>query len=91
MAKKIQKPHLVEVLEMMAARRVVSFVHEIGLHQSHFEGDSEIGIKVLHNGDILLSSFDHLVQDTILLAGSLRSFSFSHTVRQGNAVAHALA
>ena len=91
MVEKIQKPHFVEVLEMMAARRAVNFVHEIGLHQIHFEGDLEIGIKALCNGDMLLSSLGHLAQDTIFLVSSLRSFSFSHVVRQGNAIAHALA
>ncbi|KAL0003985.1 hypothetical protein SO802_011546 [Lithocarpus litseifolius] len=53
------------------------------LGQSHFEGDSEIGIKALRKGHMLLSSFGHLVQDTLLFASSLRSLSFSHTVRQG--------
>ena len=40
MAQKVQKPHSVEVLELIAARRPVNFVHKIG-HQSHFEGDSD--------------------------------------------------
>ena len=81
MAKKIQRPHFVEVLEMIAVRRAVSFVHEIGLHQSHFEGDSEIGIKALCKGDILSSSFGHLVWDTLIFASSLKSFSFSHILK----------
>ena len=76
---------------MVAARRAVLFATEIGLQQCHFEGDSEIGIKALQNGDILSSSFGHLVRDTLIHVTSLRSFSFSHIVRQGNTVAHALA
>jgi len=36
-----------------------------------------------------LSSFSHLIKDVLASVSSLRSFSFSHTVRQGNA--HALA
>ena len=59
--------------------------------KSHFEGNSKIGIKALRNEDMLLSSFGHLVRDTIFLASSLRSLYFSHTVKQDNAVAHALA
>ena len=80
MAQKVQKPRSVEVLELVAARRAVNFVHEIG-QQSHFEGDSEIGIKALCKGDMLQSSFGHLVRDTLLFVSSLRSFSFSHIVR----------
>ena len=37
------------------------------------------------------SAFGHLVEETLFHASSLRSFSFSHTLRQENAVAHALA
>lgn len=39
---KIQKPHNRENLEMLA-RRAVIFASEIGLQQSHIEGDSETG------------------------------------------------
>ena len=76
---------------MLAARRASAFVQEVGLHQSHFKGNSEIGIRVLQNGDTLLPSFGHLVRDTLACVSFLSSFSFSHTVRQGNAVAPALA
>ena len=41
MAEKIWKPHNVESLEMIAARRVAIFASELGLQQGHFEGDSE--------------------------------------------------
>ena len=60
---------------------------EVGLQQSHFEDDSEIGIKVLQKGNMLFSSFGHLVRDTISFVSPLHSFSFSHNVRYGNAVA----
>ena len=36
-----------------------------------------------------MSSFGHLIKDVLASISSLRSFSFSHTVRQGNAHAHA--
>ena len=32
---------------MLAARCAIKFVQELGLLQSHFEGDSEIGIRAL--------------------------------------------
>uniref|UniRef100_A0A7N2L7F5 RNase H type-1 domain-containing protein n=1 Tax=Quercus lobata TaxID=97700 RepID=A0A7N2L7F5_QUELO len=47
MAEKMKQPHSVECLEMLAARRAVIFVKEIGLQESHFEGDSELVIKEL--------------------------------------------
>ena len=47
MAEKIKQPHSVECLEMLAARWAVIFVKEIGLQESHFEGDSELVIKEL--------------------------------------------
>ena len=50
MAEKISKPHSVECLEALAARRAVIFAKEIGLQQSHFEGDSETVIKGLLEG-----------------------------------------
>ena len=39
---------------------------------------------------MLYSSFGHLLRDSLINANSLRSFSFSHKVREGNAMAHAL-
>lgn len=75
---------------MMAARRVAKLVQEVGLRQSNFEGNSEVGIKVLQDGNMLFSSFGLLVRDTLSFVTPLWGFSFSHTVRQSNAVAHAL-
>ena len=50
MPEKIIKPHPVKCLELLAARRAVIFAKEIGLQQSHFEGDSETVIKGLLAG-----------------------------------------
>ena len=79
------------ILELLAARRAATFVQEIGFCQSHFEGDSESGVKTLKIIDFSFSSFGHLVNDTLFFVRSLRNFSFSHIVRQGNVVAHSLA
>ena len=78
MAEKIKKPFSVEGLEMVAARRVMLFASEIGLQQCHFKGDSEIGIKALQQGDMLSSSFSHLVRDTLIHVTSFRIFSLSY-------------
>ena len=47
MVEKIIKPHSVECLKALAARRAVIFAKQIGLQQSHFERDSETVIKGL--------------------------------------------
>ena len=48
-------------------------------------------IKALQMGTMSSSSSNHLARDIITHVSSLRSFSFSHIVGQGNAVTHALA
>ena len=90
MAKEKKKPHLVECLELLVARRAVIFTKEIGLQQSHFEGDSEMVIKGLQGVGTQFSSLGHLVRDTLSHVSSLWSFSFAHVVRQSNVVAHTL-
>ena len=90
MAEKILKPHSVDSLEMLAARRAVIFASEIGLQQCQFEGDSETVIKAIKGCDLLHSSIGHKVKDTLIFVNPFRSSSFSHLVRQGNTVTHAL-
>ena len=88
---KIPQPFLVTLLELLAARRAAIFIHEVGLCNSVLEGDLETVIKVFQNGDRFQFAFGHLYGDTLLYVKALQSFSFSHTHRQGNCVAHALA
>ena len=45
----------------------------------------------LKNGVNHSSSFGHLISDTSTLSSSLLNYSFSHIVRLGSAVVHALA
>ena len=90
MAEKIIKPHSVKCLELLAARRAVIFAKEIGLQQSHFEGDSETVIKGLLGGGMQFSSLGHLFREILYHVSSMRSFSFAHVVRQSNVVAYAL-
>ena len=81
MAEKIIKPHSVKCLELLAARRAVIFAKEIGLQQSHFEGDSETVIKGLLGGGMQFSSLGHLLREILFHVSSMRSFSFAHVVR----------
>ena len=81
LSEKIPQPSLVTLLELLAARRAAIFVHEVGLHNSILEGDSETVIKTFQKGDMFQYAFGHLFRDTLLYAKSLQSFSFSHTYR----------
>ena len=91
LAKKILYSGLVEVLEDLAARRAAKFAVELGLSSSILEGDSEVVYKALQASDWCHSSISEIVNDTVSMVGSLRTFSFSYTRQQGNNAAHALA
>lgn len=73
---------------MLVAKRAAKLVQGIGLHQSHFEGDSEIGIKALQKSDECFSSFGHVIKDTLSYDSSPFGVSLSHIVKQGNFIAY---
>lgn len=89
--KKIPLPPSITQLKLLATRQAAFFVQEVGLRSSILEGVSEIVINSLRKGEMFQSTFDHLIQDTLVYVNSLQSFSFSHIYRQGNFVADALA
>ena len=91
LAEQIPTPDSVFTLETLAARRVVLFARDIGLHHVVFEGDSESSIHAISNRLLLHSSCGHIIHDILLFSRSFQSFSFSHVCRQGNALADALA
>ncbi|KAL0016359.1 hypothetical protein SO802_003428 [Lithocarpus litseifolius] len=91
LSEKIPQPSSITLLELLAARKVAIFVHEVGLHNSILEGDSETVIKAIQKCDMFQYAFGHHFRDTLLYAKSLQNFSFSHTYRQSNCVADALA
>ena len=64
-------------LETLATRRVVHFVRELGPRNVVFEGDLESSIHAISNILLLHSSCGHIIQDILLFASSLQSFSFS--------------
>ncbi|XP_050289950.1 uncharacterized protein LOC126728124 [Quercus robur] len=91
LAEKIPYPGSVEVLEALAARRAAKFVVELGLSAAEIEGDSEVVWRALKAADGAHSAWGVIIKDTMSIVGSLRTFSFSHTRRQGSCAAHALA
>ena len=91
LSEKIQKPHSVQSVELLAARRAITFCIETGFQNSIFEGDSKLVIKLLRGMGLVKSQDGHIIKDILSYANSLQSFSFSHVSRQGNVVAHALA
>ena len=88
---KIQKPHSVQSVELLAVRRAVIFRIEMGFQNSIFEGDFELVIKSLRGKGLVNSQDGNIITNILSYANSLQSFSFSHVSWQGNAVAHALA
>ena len=91
LAEKITFPGTVEMLEALAARRAVKFVVELGISLSKFEGNLEVVHRALQAADRCHLSIGQIIKDILSIVGSLRTFSFSHTRRQGNYVAHDLA
>ncbi|KAK9988503.1 hypothetical protein SO802_028742 [Lithocarpus litseifolius] len=91
LSEKIKKPPSVVALELLAARRAAVLVSETGFQNSVFEGDSLAVVKSLQGSGMENSAVGHILKDTLSIVSLLKSFSFSHVNRQGNAVAHALA
>ena len=90
LSEKISNPSSIALLEFLAARRVALFISEVGLDNSILEVDSEVIINSLNKGDLFNSAFGHHLKDTMLVVSSLWSWSFSHTIRQGDSVVDAL-
>ena len=91
LAEKIEMPPTVEVLEVMATRRAMIFMEELGFRHAVFEGDFELVVKALVGLCLDRSSIGHIIKDCKSLRGVFQTCSFSHVRRQGNGVAHALA
>lgn len=85
LSEKIPMPSSVVLLETLAARRAVLFIHGLGFRGSIFEGDSTISINVLCHNKFLQSSLGHIIKETLYHASSLQSLFFYHTLKQCNA------
>ena len=87
----IHLPSSIVALETIAARRVVLFVHELGFSDTIFEGDSEEAILAIKKQSFQHLVVDHLVKDIVSSVSKFQYYFFSHTRRQDNVLAHALA
>ena len=67
---KIALPLSVEILEMLAARRVIQFAVQLSFHHATFQGDSESVIKALS-----LGSYSVAVWFSLKLAFTFFAFS----------------
>ncbi|XP_075659092.1 uncharacterized protein LOC142628955 [Castanea sativa] len=91
LSEKIVMPSSVEVLEMLAARRVAIFTKELGFKNVCFEGDAEGVVRSIRE-EISSNAFvGHLLKDFKSIVDLFQTYSISHVRRQGNSVAHALA
>ena len=90
LSKQIAKPPTVEILELLAARRAVSFSADLVHTQCVCKGDSQSVVNAL-KGSNMDHSRGHLIKDILSHSNSFQSISFAHVGRQGNAIAHALA
>ena len=91
LSEKIVKPPAAKLVEIMAARCAVLFSIETGFHNSVFEGDSTLVIKLLQDRMVSHPQGGHILKDIVSYLNSLQSLSFTHVGKQGNIVAHALA
>ncbi|XP_050259682.1 uncharacterized protein LOC126704699 [Quercus robur] len=84
-------PTSVEMVEVLAARRALSFAQELGFDHIILEGDSDTAIRAMKNESFSSASFGHILADIKVLSSHFRHLAFRHTRRQGNKVAHSLA
>ncbi|XP_050255142.1 uncharacterized protein LOC126701039 [Quercus robur] len=77
LSEKIPLPATVEAVEMLAARRAVRFVQEVGLAESIFEGDSQSVILALQRNTMVNSGIGHLVKDVL---SSVTLFGDGHSL-----------
>ena len=87
----IPLPTSVEMVEVLAARRALSFAQELGFNHIILEGDSNIAIRAMKDESFSATSFGHIISDIKVLSTHFRHLVFRHTHRLGNKVAHSLA
>ncbi|XP_023875934.1 uncharacterized protein LOC111988377 [Quercus suber] len=69
----------------------IMFAREVGIRDVLFEGDSLVLNNAIHGLNKIDPSVQNVVKGILQSVQGFRTFAFSHTKRQGNAPAHALA
>ena len=91
LSQQIPSPALVEMVEVVATRRALMFVVELGFNKVEVEGDSESVVNAIL-GDYMDNSYmGHVLQDIKFMFSSFSFISIKHTHKEGNCVAHKLA
>ena len=91
LTQQIPLPNSVIEVEVLAARKALERTIELGLDNITLEGDSEVLIKSLVNGNNSLAHYGHLLTDIHVLMTRFSSLHLSHVMRHCNSLAHALA
>ena len=87
----IPLPSSIVALETIAARWAILFVRELGFSGTILEGDSREAISSIKKQSFQHPVVGHLVKDIVSSVNMFQYYSFSHTRRQGNVLAHVLA
>ena len=91
LSESIPLPSSIVALETIAARRAVLFVRELGFSGTILEGNSKEAISTIKKQSFQHPVVGHLVKDIVSSVSMFQYYSFSHTRRQGNVLARALA
>ena len=91
LAKKIKLPSSSDEVEALAVVRAITLAMDLNLPSFIVEGDSEVVISALRKEEEYFSSFGHLICSIKHYLAFCNCFSFSHTRRSGNSLAHSLA
>ena len=70
LSKRIPNSSSVATLELLEPKRAAMFVQEVGIGNSIFEGDYEVIIKALDQGNWLHYAFDHSIKGTLSFVNS---------------------
>ncbi len=90
-SQKVPFPGWSGAVEDMALRRALLLALEMGFYSIILKGDSETLVKECNSSERYLSAFGHIVEDVQQSMVHFDYCIFSHTIRQSNQLAHALA
>lgn len=75
-------------IKTLACRRALIFIEELSIFEAIFEGDVEVIIKALLDGEMDQLEYGHVIQDNLVLTFDFRVCNFTHVKCLGNFVAY---